>query len=213
MRQGAAFLTFIAKAVTCFWAILLLAVTAALQAKLNDRLGTDIVNNSNLAGGNAILAACVFTIVYFVAQLIVQWKRPESIVLATFIDVAVLGFLTVLVLGGVAAESTESGYFNACQADRFFRDGCDFGGLGKAVLGLGWLFWFMVLGLFVWELVYTFMRFGHAWSTWKTPFPVLLDRGAPVGTTRTDVESKSAIPMSTNASAPAQTTATIPHEA
>ena len=72
-----------------------------------------------------------------------------------------------------------------------------------------------VLGLFVWELVYTFMRFGSAWSTWKTPFPILLDRGAPAGTRGVgDVESKSAIPMSTNPSGPTHPTAqTAPLEA
>ena len=55
-----------------------------------------------------------------------------------------------------------------------------------------------VAGLFLYEMIYTFMKFGHAWSTWRTPFPILLDRGAPLSHGTTDLESKTSVPMSTH---------------
>ncbi|ORX33268.1 hypothetical protein BD324DRAFT_585277 [Kockovaella imperatae] len=123
-------------------------------------------------------------------RFFIQRRKPDSILVSTVVDVSVIGFLWILVLGGVAAESSVADVFDRC--DRFTT--CD---LGKAVLGLGWLFFFMLLGLFCWMLIYTFMHYGSSWSVWRTPFALLVERGAPVASGR-DVENKPGVPASTD---------------
>ncbi|WWD21938.1 hypothetical protein CI109_106426 [Kwoniella shandongensis] len=196
------------KAFAAFWSLVTLAVSAAFIAQSTEVFGSDFVNHTNLAAGNALLAASVLAFLYFIAVLVIQYIRPEHLFLATLVDTSFLGFLFIFFLGSAAALCTEADAFS-------FWSGWKFASLGSASIGLGFVAAFLVLGILLLEVIYTLRHYGRSYPTWRTPFNQLVAYGAPgsrVATasgTGASAGASTSVPMET-VSGSAPVTNTVP---
>ncbi|WOO81963.1 uncharacterized protein LOC62_04G005474 [Vanrija pseudolonga] len=162
-----------------FWSLLVWTVTAGFLSKINGALkgyryfGDDPYTNSV----KAILAWGLISMVYFIAHLVVLlFVSSENIFVSVISDVSALGFLWLFGIVSVGILS---------QWGSLFSDyGGPTGSLGSAVLGLGWILVLTQMGLLAWELIYTAIHYGGAFSSWRSSFHDLNDGvgGARFGT-------------------------------
>ncbi|WVN88863.1 uncharacterized protein L203_104077 [Cryptococcus depauperatus CBS 7841] len=154
------------------WSLATLVVASCFVAEPNDYYGHTIVHGTGLSAANAIIAASALTWLYFTAVLIVTFLRPQHIFISVMLDTVFLGFLFVFFLGSVASLS------NLVSVIQMY-DGTNWASLGNAVLGLAWTMTVWLLGLLSFEVIYTLIRFGGSYPTWRTPFNQLITYGAP----------------------------------
>ncbi|ADV22038.1 hypothetical protein I315_00188 [Cryptococcus gattii Ru294] len=75
------------------------------------------------------------------------------------LDTVFLSIWFIFFLGSVASMSTLASVFR--DYDRFI-----WGRLGTATIGLGWVMTFLLLGILLFEVVYTLINFGCSYTIW-----------------------------------------------
>ncbi|XAO21435.1 hypothetical protein I312_100186 [Cryptococcus bacillisporus CA1280] len=158
-----AFITTSLKAFACIWALVTFAMGASFVSAANDSFGDHFVTHTDLTSGNAVIAAGVLTWLYFVAVLVVTFIQPENVFISMMLDTAFLSIWFIFFLGSVASMSTLASVFR--DHDRF-----TWGRLGAATIGLGWVMTFLLLGILLFEVVYTLINFGCSYTIWRKPF-------------------------------------------
>ncbi|WVQ76640.1 hypothetical protein IAR50_006313 [Cryptococcus sp. DSM 104548] len=200
------FLTTGLKAFACFWALVTFSVAAAFVSRTNNFFGSSYVKSTHLTAGNAIIAAGVLAFLYFFGVLAMTVVRRENILISVMVDTIILSALFILFLGSAAALSTLASL--ASRFDSYYS----WARLGEATLGLAWVMTFLILGILVFEVVYTLTHFGGAFATWRTPFNHLVaySRGpsAGAGLSTKHQTPAAAAPMATTGHAPVAATGT-----
>ncbi|OWZ32250.1 hypothetical protein C347_02945 [Cryptococcus neoformans AD2-60a] len=164
------FITTSLKAFACIWALITFAVAASFISTANDLFGNHFVTHTDLTAGNAVIAAGVLTWLYFVAVLVITFVRPENVFISVMLDTIFLSIWFIFFLSSVASLSTLASAFS--DYDRF-----TWGRLGTATIGLSWVMTFLLLGILLFEVVYTFINFGRSYTTWRKPFNQLVIYG------------------------------------
>nr|KIR89190.1 hypothetical protein I308_00193 [Cryptococcus tetragattii IND107] len=77
------------------------------------------------------------------------------------LDTVFLSIWFIFFLGSVASMSTLASVFR--DYDRF-----TWGRLGTATIGLGWVMTFLLLGILLFEVVYTLINCGCSYTIWHT---------------------------------------------
>ncbi|WWC87306.1 uncharacterized protein L201_002194 [Kwoniella dendrophila CBS 6074] len=160
------------KGFTTFWALLLLAVSAAFIDKSNGVFGSGAVNNSNFAAGNALIAGSVFFLIYGCVSLYFIFRKPDNIFISVMVDTIMFVIFFIYFLASTAALSTEASFFSRWDSVDSWAS------LGNATVGLGWIMTFLVLAILLLEVIYTLMHFDRSYPTWRTPFNRLLGHGS-----------------------------------
>ncbi|WVQ83930.1 hypothetical protein IAT38_006074 [Cryptococcus sp. DSM 104549] len=180
------------KGFALFWAFVTMAVSAAFIAKCNEIFSSSQIANSNLAGGSALIAASVLIMLYFVAVFSVATKYPDHIFISVMVDTIIIGSFFIFFLGATAGLSRLASLF------RYYDDNYTFASLGSASIGLGWVMTWLLFGILLFEVIYTLIHYGGAYSTWRTPFNRLVEYGATTHhTTGAGARVQGDVPMGT----------------
>ncbi|WVF70174.1 hypothetical protein IAT40_004962 [Kwoniella sp. CBS 6097] len=184
----------ILKCVATFWSLLVWAVAASFISKSNSYFGSDAVNNSNFAAGNALIAAGLLSMFYYGAVIFFMFTRSDHVFISVMVDTIFNGFFFIFYLASTAALSTQASFFSRWDNSDTWAS------LGNAVVGLGWVMTFLVLGILLFEIIYTLKHYGGTYATWRTPLCELDSYGtspsAGVATSGGQAQS-AAVPMST----------------
>ncbi|WVR04334.1 hypothetical protein IAU60_001334 [Kwoniella sp. DSM 27419] len=192
------------KGFAAFWSLVLWAVAASFIAKSNAYFGTGPVNGSNFAAGNALIAAGLLSMLYFIASLVLIFRAPAHFLISVMMDAIVLGIFFIFFLASTAALSTEASFFSRWNSTDTWAS------LGSAAVGLGWVMTFLVLGILLFEVVYTIMHFGRDRATWRTPFNQLAAYGSPSTGSASTAVPMSTVPPSGTSGATTQQVSTAP---
>ncbi|WWC59047.1 uncharacterized protein I303_101594 [Kwoniella dejecticola CBS 10117] len=187
------------KGFAAFWAFVLFAVSASFIAKSNSYFGSGAVNASNFAAGNALIAGGILFMLYIGVALFFIFRKPESIVISVMVDTIMFGIFFIYFLASTAALSTEASFFSRWDS----RD--TWASLGNAVVGLGWVMTFLVLGILLFEVIYTFKHYGGSYATWRTPFNQLISYGSGSASSKSHTEGTAGIASTGNPATTANT--------
>ncbi|WVQ97718.1 hypothetical protein IAU59_004832 [Kwoniella sp. CBS 9459] len=196
--MSVALVCLILKCVAAFWSLLVWAVAASFIAKSNSYFGSDAVNNSNFAAGNALIAAGLLSMLYYGAVIFLMFTRSDHVLISVMVDTIFNGFFFIFFLASTAALSSQASFFSRWDSTDTWAS------LGNAVVGLGWVMTFLVLGILLFEVIYTLKHYGGTYATWRTPLCDLDSYGtspsASGGVATSGGQSTaqtSAVPMST----------------
>ncbi|OCF37761.1 hypothetical protein I316_00888 [Kwoniella heveanensis BCC8398] len=197
--MSVALVCLVLKCAAAFWSLLVWAVAASFISKSNSYFGSGAVNNSNFAAGNALIAAGLLSMFYYGAVIFFMFTRSDHILISVMVDTIFNGFFFIFYLAATAALSTEASFFSRWDHSDTWAS------LGNAVVGLGWVMTFLVLGILLFEVIYTLKHYGGTYSTWRTPLCELDSYGTSpsagvatgAGGAAQPHQASSAVPMST----------------
>ncbi|WVW78884.1 hypothetical protein I302_100847 [Kwoniella bestiolae CBS 10118] len=177
------------KGFAAFWSLILFAVSASFISKSNSYFGSGPVNASNFAAGNALIAGGLLFLIYLCVALFFIFRIPDHILISVMVDTIMLGIFFIYFLASTAALSTEASFFSR------WDDSDTWAALGNAVVGLGWVMTFLVLGILLLEVIITLKHHGGTYPVWRTPFNQLVSYGAPGSSTNAGAGVSSGVPM------------------